>query len=216
MFEAHLPVLYSFRRCPYAMRARLALHASGVRFAQREVDLKNKPAQLLNLSPKGTVPILWLPSHGKNSAPQVIEQSLDIMLWALGQHDPGQWLPVNEHRMQACLQSIERNDGFFKHHLDRYKYPQRFGLAPGSEDRDLACSFLHSLDQTLQTQGFLNGSHWGLADAALAPFVRQFARVDLPWFQSQNWQSLRSWLEAFEVSPSFLQIMQKTTAPPQA
>lgn len=198
------------------MRARLALHVSGVKWVLREVALNNKPAELLHWSPKGTVPVLWLPSHDKTAAPQVIEQSLDIMLWALAQHDPDHWMPSHAQLMQTCLPTIERNDGFFKHHLDRYKYPQRFGLADGMDHRNLACGFLYALDQTLQKQGFLNGSHWGLADAALGPFVRQFARVDLPWFQSQNWTALSSWLEDFEASASFLEIMQKTAAPPKA
>lgn len=213
MPNADLPVLYSFRRCPYAMRARLALQVSGLRYAQVEVALQNKPPELLQLSPKGTVPVLWVPSQDLKAAPQVIDQSLDIMLWALAQHDPERWLPSSEQRMQACLQTIERNDGFFKHHLDRYKYPQRFGLSPSPEHRDLACGFLRELDTRLQAHGFLDGPHWGLADTALAPFVRQFARVDLPWFQSQNWHALSAWLSAFEASPAFVHTLQKTTPP---
>lgn len=210
MSESVLPVLYSFRRCPFAMRARLALHVSGVAYEHREVVLKNKPAHMLALSPKGTVPVLWLPDALKGAYPQVIDQSLDIMLWALHQHDPHGWLVHDAQHMQDSLQAIEQIDSFFKIHLDRYKYPQRFGLQSGTDHRDLACHFLMGMDQTLQNQGFLNGPHWGLADAATAPFVRQFARVDLLWFELQNWPALLKWLRNFEASSSFIHIMKKT------
>lgn len=209
MLEKQWPILYTFRRCPYAMRARLALHISGVVCEHHEVDLKNKPPHLLSLSPKGTVPVLWLPDAWKGAHPQVIDQSLDIMLWALHQHDPQDWLVHDAQRMQVGLQAIEQNDSFFKMHLDRYKYPQRFGLQNGTDHRDLACQFLMWMDQTLQNQGFLNGPHWTLVDAAIAPFVRQFARVDLLWFESQNWPSLLKWLRTFEASASFIHIMLK-------
>jgi glutathione S-transferase len=126
-----LPVLYSFRRCPYAMRARLALHASGVVHEHREIELKNKPAHMLALSPKGTVPVLWLRAENR-----VIDQSLDIMLWALQQNDPQHWLPNDEVTRSDWLAQIERNDGPFKQQLDRYKYPQRFGLKDGLSHRD--------------------------------------------------------------------------------
>ena len=162
-----LPVLYSFRRCPYAMRARLALQVSGVAYEHREVVLKNKPASMLALSPKGTVPVLWLPADSR-----VIDQSLDIMLWALRQHDPMGWLPESEADMADALALIAHNDGPFKQQLDRYKYPQRSGLASGVADRDLGAQWLTQLDARLQQQAFLSGAHWGLTDAALAPFVK--------------------------------------------
>lgn len=211
VFEA--PILYSFRRCPFAMRARLALQVSGVIHETREVDLKNKPQHLLEISPKGTVPVLCLPANTKTFSPQVIEESLDIMLWALGQNDPQQWLTSDAGRMQLCLDTIERNDSSFKTHLDRYKYPQRFGLAHGLADRDLACTFLSSLNHTLHDQGHLNGPQWGLTDAAVAPFVRQFSRVDPTWFRAQNWPALHRWLATFEASAAFQQIMQKANTP---
>jgi glutathione S-transferase len=212
MSDTALPVLYSFRRCPYAMRARLALLVSGVAYETREVSLKHKPAHLLQLSPKGTVPVLWQPTLALGQ--QVLDESLAIMLWALRQHDPQQWLTPDASRMQQSLDTIERNDRFFKTHLDRYKYPQRFGLAQGLDDRDLACNFLCAINHSLDVQGFLNGPRWGLADAAIAPFVRQFSKVDPVWFQSQNWPALQAWLATFEASESFLKIMQKTSAGP--
>ena len=210
MSDAVLPVLYSFRRCPYAIRARLALQASGVAHELREVVLKNKPAHMLALSPKGTVPVLWVPSNLPAQGGQVIDQSLDIMLWALRQRDPNQWLPGSLADLQKSLGKIAVNDGLFKTHLDRYKYPNRFGLVNGLKDRDLASVLLLVLDAELQQQNFLSGPHWGLTDAALAPFVRQFAHVDRPWFNTQNWPALKHWMGNFETSPDFAKVMEKS------
>ena len=203
---AATPVLYSFRRCPYAMRARLALRASGVLYEHREIVLKHKPAHLLALSPKGTVPVLWL-RHDVDQP--VLAQSLDIMLWALRQHDPQVWLPATEDLWTHTMARIASNDGPFKHHLDRYKYPQRFGLVDGLADRDQAALLLHSLDADLQASPYLSGPHWGLQDAALAPFVRQFAHVDATWFAAQPWTALAAWLAQFEASADFAAVMQK-------
>jgi glutathione S-transferase len=203
---APLPVLYSFRRCPYAMRARLALHASGVAFEHREVVLKNKPAHMLALSPKGTVPVLWLTSA---TGDQLLEQSLDIMLWALREHDPLGWLPNTEAAMQEALALIAHNDGPFKQQLDRYKYPNRSGLVSGAADRDAASLWLHTLDARLREQPNLAGQRFGLVDAAVAPFVRQFAHTDPTWFAAQPWKALTNWLAGFEASELFAAIMHK-------
>ena len=199
-----LPVLYSFRRCPYAMRARLALQSSGLGYEHREVVLKQKPAHLLALSPKGTVPVLWLP--GSTRTP-VLEQSWDIMRWALGQHDPEGWWPASETGLADALALLAHNDGPFKQQLDRYKYPNRSGLASGQADRDGAAEWLHTLDARLQAAPFLAGPQFGLADAALAPFVRQFAHTDPAWFADQPWRCLAQWLAAFEASERFAAIM---------
>ena len=206
MSESTLPVLYSFRRCPYAMRARLALHASGVAFEHREVVLKHKPAHMLALSPKGTVPVLWLRSAAGD---QVLEQSLDIMLWALREHDPLGWLPSAEAALQDALALIAHNDGPFKQQLDRYKYPNRSGLASGAADRDAAALWLLSLDARLRAQPYLAGKHFGLADAAVAPFVRQYAHTDPIWFATQSWAALAAWLAGFEASDLFSTTMNK-------
>lgn len=199
------PILYSFRRCPYAMRARLALQVSGIAYEHREVVLKNKPASMLALSPKGTVPVLWLPSA---TAGVVIDQSLDIMLWAFRLHDPEGWLPTATNEAET-LRWIAHNDGPFKQHLDRYKYPQRSGLASGVDDRDLGALWLVQLNERLQQHAFLAGPRWGLLDAALAPFVRQFEHTDPIWFAAQPWPRLINWLSDFENSPTFAQIMTK-------
>jgi glutathione S-transferase len=206
---ATLPVLYSFRRCPYAMRARLALHASGIAVEHREVVLKDKPAHMLALSPKGTVPVLWLPDAQGTMGGQVLDQSLDIMLWALHQHDPLDWLPVSDAGLADALALIAHNDGPFKRQLDRYKYPNRSGLETGAADRDEAALWLHTLDARLRAQAFLAGEQFGLADAAVAPFVRQYAHTDPGWFAAQAWPALLAWLAAFEGSALFDAIMHK-------
>lgn len=201
-----LPVLYSFRRCPYAMRARLALQASSQFCALREVVLAQKPLALLKASSKATVPVLVLPDG------RVLEQSLDIMRWALQRHDPLAWLPTTDSAIQQSAQDVTDNDGPFKHHLDRYKYPHRFGLPDGRTDRDAAAVWLHQWDRRLQSQPALAGGQWGLTDAALAPFVRQFAHTDTHWFANQPWPALQHWLAVFENSALFAAVMDKLAA----
>jgi glutathione S-transferase len=176
------PVLYSFRRCPYALRARLALLASATICEIREVKLYAKPAALLAASPKATVPVLLL-SDGS-----VIDESLDIMHWALGAHDPDQWLERND----AAL--IAANDGAFKYHLDRYKYPDRHGTDSAAH-RAAAMIFLAGLEARLSVTQYLSGHTSGLSDAAILPFVRQFALTDQPWFGAQPLPKLQAWLD---------------------
>lgn len=197
------PVLYSFRRCPYAMRARLALQASGVAVEWREILLRDKPAALLRASPKGTVPVLVLPDG------RVIEQSLETMVWALQQADPQAWLPRDAAALDDALACIAINDGPFKQALDRYKYPARFGLADGLAARAQGAAQLDAWELRLRQLAFLAGAHWGLADAAIAPFVRQFAHTDKAWFAAQDWPQLQRWLAAFEASPAFAAVMEK-------
>ena len=197
------PVLYSFRRCPYAMRARLALLASGVAYEHREVALKAKPAEMLAVSPKGTVPVLVLPTG------EALDESLDIMRWALQQNDPQAWLPDTPKAWALTHDGLALNDGEFKAHLDRYKYPQRFGLSDGVQHRTQASGVLLQWQARLQTQAFLSGSQWGLLDACVAPFVRQFARTDRVWFDAQSWPELAKWLTTFENSEAFAAVMHK-------
>lgn len=206
MTSAPLPILYSFRRCPYAMRARLALLASGTVCELREVVLARKPPELLLASPKGTVPVLVLPDG------TALEQSLDIMLWALRRHDPQRWLPTSAADMEHAMSLIARTDGEFKANLDRYKYPTRYDLANGLAHRTQGAQFLQTLDTQLNVQGFLHGGHFGLVDAAIAPFVRQFAHTDPAWFASQPWVALQQWLAAFEASDAYRGVMDKVSA----
>lgn len=188
------PVLYSFRRCPYAMRARLAIAVSSEGCVLREVKLSAKPEAMLAASPKGTVPVLVLPD-GK-----VIDESLDVMRWALARQDPELWL----HGEDTAL--IGRNDGPFKHDLDHYKYPDRFGADP-LKHRALGLDFLRELDSRLGRSSQLCGPVRSLADAAIMPFVRQFAAVDQIWFNDQALPQLQRWLADFSSSELFNVIM---------
>lgn len=188
------PVLYSFRRCPFAMRARLALVVSGVTCVWREVKLSAKPAAMLAASPKGTVPVLVLPDG------TVIDESLDIMRWALLQHDPEGWLERDDPEWVA------RNDGAFKHDLDRYKYPERHG-SDALAHRQKGLDFLRAIDERLASAGQLCGSARGLADAAILPFVRQFAAVDREWFAAQSLPHLQVWLAGHLEAALFQKIM---------
>ncbi|MBD8095027.1 glutathione S-transferase [Pseudomonas fluorescens] len=192
-------LLYSFRRCPYAMRARLALRYSGVPVQIIEVSLKAKPAEMLTLSPKGTVPVLCV--NGR-----VIEESLEIMQWALAQHDPDNWSLQGDPRVQAL---IAENDQVFKHHLNRYKYAERYPEQPMEHYRAEGEEFLQKLDTLLAGRDFLLAEHLSLADVALAPFVRQFAHVDREWFACTPYHRLQAWLQRFLESPLFVAVMAK-------
>jgi glutathione S-transferase len=188
------PVLYSFRRCPYAMRARLALLASGCVCEIREVKLSAKPAELIAASPKATVPVLVLPDE------RVIDQSLDIMHWALAQRDPAQWLDRDDSALIAA------NDRPFKAHLDRYKYPGRHVSDP-AEHRQAGAQMLGALEARLAEHAYLSGGHLGLTDAAILPFVRQFAETDRAWFDKQPLPLVQAWLAQFLASPLFTAVM---------
>ncbi|MBI1173647.1 MAG: glutathione S-transferase [Sideroxydans sp.] len=201
-----LPILYSFRRCPYAMRARAALITSGITVEVREVVLRDKPAAMLTASPKGSVPVLVLPDG------QVIDESWDIMLWALRQHDPHARLGVDGRHIQAALPLVTENDTTFKHNLDRYKYPERFPEQPQSAYRSAGEHFLQQLEQHLGSNPCLLGETWTLADIALLPFVRQFAAVDSGWFATAPYPAVRTWLETFTSSELFALIMHKLPA----
>lgn len=191
--------LYSFRRCPYAMRARMALRYSGVAVNIVEVSLKAKPAEMLALSPKGTVPVL-------DTDGQVLEESLEIMRWALAQNDPDDWLLDGDSRIAEL---IEANDQVFKVHLNRYKYAERYPEQPMEVYRGEGSVFLHKLDELLKDRDYLLTEHPSLADIALLPFVRQFAHVDREWFAQTPYVRLQAWLQHFLDSDLFIAIMKK-------
>lgn len=192
------PILYSFRRCPYAMRARLAIASAGIDYEHREILLRDKPAAMLASSPKGTVPVLVL-------ADRIIDESYDVMMWALSRNDPEHWLdvPSDAHGL------IAQCDGPFKTSLDRYKYASRIEGAEPELDRADAAPFLMKLDEMLADQPFLYGRVPSIADMGIATFVRQFAHVDLGWFDAQPWPALSRWLADFKSSQRFLDIMVK-------
>jgi UPF0176 protein len=199
------PILYSFRRCPYAIRARLAIKVSRVRVALREVVLRDKPAALLLASAKATVPVLQLPDG------RVLEQSLEIMRWALEQHDPQGWLCLQEQ--DEALALIALNDGPFKQALDRYKYAPRHPERPQSAWRDEAAELmLGPLNTRLAERPFLLRDTASLADMAIAPFIRQFAAVDPGWFDGAPFAPLQAWTKRIVSSELFDSAMSKFAA----
>jgi UPF0176 protein len=203
-----LPILYSFRRCPYAMRARMAIKASGTQVELREVVLRDKPQALRDASPKATVPVLVLPDGA------VIEQSFEIMQWALARSDPHGWLgreDSGEAERVAALVAV--NDGPFKQLLDRYKYADRHPERSAARFRDEAVSlWLGPLNARIEHHGGVLRATTSLADAAVMPFVRQFAEVDRAWFDGSDLQPLRHWLDAMCASALFVEVMPKLPA----
>jgi len=204
------PILYSFRRCPYAIRARMALYYSGVMCELREVVLKSKPVEMLAVSPKGTVPVLLISDD--QSEFELIEESIDVIQWALDQNDPDHWL------QQSCQDAlIAQCDDEFKHWLDRYKYADRYPDFSMSHYFDKACSFLQSLEHNLYENNdcegsvryFLNSNKMSVLDIAIFPFVRQFAFVDKKKFDALDLPKLQIWLECLLTSQVFLSVMQK-------
>jgi glutathione S-transferase len=189
------PILYSFRRCPYAMRARLALHVAGGPVALREVVLRDKPAAFLAASDSATVPCLVDVAHS-------IDESLDVMIWALKRNDPEGWLnmPSEGHEW------IARCDGPFKHALDRTKYAVRYPDQNPVDARDQAMAFLHDLEKQLGVWIF---EHATLADYAILPFVRQFAFIDKPRFDAEPLPRVHAWLRVFLNTQRFADIMHK-------
>jgi len=198
---ASLDCLYSFRRCPYAMRARLGVLFAGLQVELREVTLKNKPGQMLAISPKGTVPVLRLADGA------VIEESRDIMVWALEQQDPQGLLDATVLDQANAL--IEQNDNEFKYWLDRYKYADRHVELTQAEYRQRGEAFLQVLESLLETRTYLLGDDPTIADIGVMPFVRQFAHVDRDVFSQLPYPNLQRWLQGWLAHPLFLQTMTK-------
>ncbi|MEM6748438.1 MAG: glutathione S-transferase [Pseudomonadota bacterium] len=193
-----LPLLYSFRRCPYAMRARMALLLSGKTVRLRELILRNKPDEMLAASPKGTVPVLVLPEG------EVIDESLAIMEWAIATGSGNLAPPSGDERAL-----IARNDGPFKRDLDRYKYPDRYDDIDPLAHRASGAEFLSSLNDRLAENGHLSAQPDGFADIGIVPFVRQFRIADPDWFDAQEWPALHPWLERHMSSAVFTKAMTK-------
>lgn len=197
------PILYTFRRCPYAIRARLAIAISEVDIEMYQVELRNKPQSLLDCSPKGTVPVL------KFADGTVIEQSLDIMLWALRMNDPQSWINGEENLSIETLELIKWNDGEFKYYLDRYKYADRYPEYSQIYYRQQGEKFLTELNSRLSKQAYLTDKQLRFADMAIFPFIRQFAHVDKEWFYASPYSFLIKWLDEFLQSDLFATVMQK-------
>ncbi len=186
MSNSSRPILYSFRRCPYAMRARMSIVRTNHICEHREVILRDRPEHMMQISPKGTVPVMLL-ANG-----EVIEESLEIMQYVLS------W-----ELSEIESQWVDRNDNEFKFHLDRYKYPNRYENVDSIEQRTLAKTYLDDLDNFLEEE---------ISDAlndALFPFVRQFANHDREWFDSQNWNNIHGWLSKNLASDEFMICMKK-------
>ncbi|OJX09548.1 MAG: hypothetical protein BGO77_05135 [Caedibacter sp. 37-49] len=186
-----MPILYSFRRCPYAIRARLALYLSKISHGHREIDLKNKPIEMLTMSPKGTVPILIV------SNDILLEESLDIMKWAFK-------IP-NLDSKDTLL--IEENDTRFKYALDRYKYPGRYPVKDDLDYQKECIEFLRKIENRLSP--FLNGNNISFLDLAIFPFIRQFSMVDSEWFKELPYPHVKMWLSSLTESELFQNVMKK-------
>lgn len=196
-------ILYSFRRCPWAMRARLALRYAGCEIRVEEVAMKNKPAALLALSPKGTVPVL-------DTGNGVLEESLDIMRWALERNDPQDWrLRADPAAAQQAEALIARNDSTFKAQVNLYKYAERYPEHSREHYRQQAETWLAALEVLLEGRAYLLADHPSLADAALLPLMRQFAGVEPQWFAEAAYPRVRSWLEGWLASDLFKAVMAK-------
>lgn len=199
------PVLYSFRRCPYAMRARLAIYASNITVELREILLRDKPQALLNASEKGTVPVLVIDQE------TVLEESLDVMHWALQHSTQSDWLP-SEPLTQSQEDLIHHNDTEFKYYLDRYKYFDRYPEHSQDYYLEKSLPFLNKLEKILSKQAYLGGSKFRFTDAAIAPFIRQFCMVDQQRFDQLDLAKTQTWLMSFLKSPLFNNIMKKYPA----
>ncbi|MFM7888426.1 MAG: glutathione S-transferase, partial [Pseudanabaena sp.] len=194
-----LPILYSFRRCPYAIRARMALAYAGITYELREVSLKNKPQEMLEISPKGTTPVMQIFSDIENSDQDaklsflILEESLDIMYWAVQQNNPCNWQNHTDAELAIAQQLIQTNDGEFKKTLDRYKYPNRFPEQSQEFYRQQAEKVLQVLELHLQYHQFLISDRQTLTDVAIFPFIRQFAYVNIDWFHASPYAHLQKW-----------------------
>ena len=197
----NLPILYSFRRCPYAMRARMAIHISGQKCELREVLLRDKPPSMLEYSAKGTVPVLIL-QDGK-----VIDESLDVIDWALNLNDPDNWQRSKDTKKTKEL--IKINDGEFKYHLDRYKYSKRYDNEDPEFHRKKCLKFIESINNELNNSEYIFDDNISYADIVLLPFIRQFRIADIEWFDSLPYDNLKKWLSSFLNSSLLNSIMKK-------
>ena len=197
----NLPILYSFRRCPYAMRARMAIHISGQKCELREVLLRDKPPSMLEYSAKGTVPVLIL-QDGK-----VIDESLDVIDWALNLNDPDDWQRSKDKEKTKEL--IKINDGEFKYHLDRYKYSKRYDNEDPEFHRKKCLKFIELINNELNNSEYIFDDNISYADIVLLPFIRQFRIADIEWFDSLPYDNLKKWLSSFLNSSLLNSIMKK-------
>lgn len=197
-----LPVLYSLRNCPYAMRARMAIYASGQQVHLRDIVLSDKPAEMLQASPKGTVPVLVTADN------QVIDESLAVMLWAFTQSDPQNYLGGDSPSALAdMLLLISLFDSEFKGHLEKYRCSKRYHEPSLTEDRMQCERYLVDLESRLCRHQYLMSDKPSLVDLALVPFIRQFGRVERQWYLRAPYPKLRQWLNSYLQSRMFSKVM---------
>ena len=197
------PILYSYRRCPYAMRARMALKYAGIEYEHREIVLRNKPQSMLRVSPKGTVPVLCV-------GELILDQSFDIMRWALDRSDPDGWLEPDQ---LIAIEWLEKNDGPFKTLLDQYKYPERYPHLNREEILNAAIELmLRPMESVLELNAYLMGNTLSWVDVATFPFIRQFSMSDQKSFEALPFPHLQSWLGQLIESELFNSVMHKHPA----
>lgn len=197
------PVLYSFRRCPYCMRAHMGLKNAGLKIQLREVDLKEMPEEALAISAKATVPLLVMPDTS------VIDESWDILKWSLEQNDPDNWLGENKQFLLEAEMLVETNDFSFKDELDHYKYADRFPENSEQHYRAACEEFIEELEDMLCENTYLLADQITIADIAVFPFIRQFSLVDITWFEQSPYPMVRQWLEQLIAGELFQNIFQK-------
>ncbi|MFT4938923.1 MAG: glutathione S-transferase, partial [Paraglaciecola sp.] len=204
------PILYSLRNCPYAMRARIAIYKANQRVLLRDVILSNKPAEMMASSPKGTVPILVLEQDKESVSQCVIEESLEIMLWALANNDPDDLLHAYApEALPNMLNLIARFDDEFKVCLEQYKCAKRYKEDNLTDCRQTCEPYMADLEKRLEQHPFLMSTKESLADIALLPFIRQFARVERQWYLQSSYPNVRQWLNNYLQSPMFTKVMAK-------
>lgn len=197
------PILYSFRRCPYCMRAHMALNYAGLKIILRDVKLSDLPAEVLAVSPHATVPSLGISEN------EYMDESWDIVKWAVQQNDPGNWLGENNEYLNEAEMLVEINDFSFKDDLDHYKYADRYPEHPMEYYRENGEEFLEELTELLQQNTFLSADHIAITDIAVFPFIRQFAMVDKEWFDKSPYPELQRWLLAMLSSEWFIEAFKK-------
>lgn len=197
------PVLYSFRRCPYCMRAHMALKKAGIKVELREVKLSDMPEEAIKISPKATVPILVLPDGS------FIDESWDIVKWALDQNDPDKWLGDEKEYLLDVEMLVETNDFSFKKDLDHYKYADRYPEQSELEYRQACEEFIEELEEMLTDNRYLLTDRLTAADISVFSFVRQFSMVDKAWFDQSPYPKVRHWLDEIVNSEFFQSVFQK-------
>jgi len=196
------PLLFSYRRCPYAMRARMALIDSGIDFNIYEISFKNKPHEMIEISPKGTVPVLRLDN-------KVIDESLDIMMWAYANGSSSHYSDLDKDVIETGLELIRKNDHEFKSHLDQYKYFTNYPSRSKDELGGDCLFFIEALEGMLNLNKYLLSDKISFADIAIFPFIRQFASVDMDFFTGLKFRRVQEWLSDLTSSELFMNAMIK-------